>query len=322
MAFSTHYYTIFLTLPLSSRSSPEPRWIRDVRSCRAGVAATVAASSCCHPSCSSNPRPHTQDIVANRQIVVDRAVASGHGAFASAPAYARMLWSEGVRRGHPAGRPCGHSPRRPRPRSTPAGDHPDRLPGRLPRLHQQHGRRRALSQSGAPGDRRLRGLGHHPDPPPPLPPRGHRRRHYRRAVHPQPEPRAVFPPDRHPTLAQHVIERDIPPGATVLVQPYSVALTQSRESLVEALQAHIGDPAKASTKFALRLALDPYPSPAYRTLYLGDGGMDVDKIYLELPGRLRPGPGAAALRQAGVQYVVLKRYNARKTLPPCRFASS
>ena len=36
-----------------------------------------------------------QDIVANRQIVVDRAVAAGHGAFASAPAYARMLWTEG-----------------------------------------------------------------------------------------------------------------------------------------------------------------------------------------------------------------------------------
>ncbi len=112
------------------------------------------------------------------------------------------------------------------------------------------------------------------------------------------------------TLAQRLIERHIPAGATVLVQPYSVVLHQSRESLVEALQAHIGDPAQASTKFALRLALDPYPSPAYRTLYLGDGGLDVDKIYLSYRDLSGPAPETfATLRQAGVQYVVLKRYN-------------
>jgi hypothetical protein len=107
------------------------------------------------------------------------------------------------------------------------------------------------------------------------------------------------------TLAQNVIEREVPAGSTILVQPYSVVLTQSRESLVEALQAHQIDPARASTKFALRLALDPYPAPAYRTLYLGEGGLDQDKIYLGFS----QASSADGLQRAGVQYVVLKRYN-------------
>jgi hypothetical protein len=116
------------------------------------------------------------------------------------------------------------------------------------------------------------------------------------------------------TLAQQWIEREIPPGATVLVQPYSVMLTQSRESLIEALTATIGDPARASTKFALRLGLDPYPSPAYRTIYLGDGGLDADKLYVSpraFAGAAADGAGAfGPLTRLGVQYVVLKRYNA------------
>ena len=91
-----------------------------------------------------------------------------------------------------------------------------------------------------------------------------------------------------------------------------MVLTQSRDSLLEALQAHLGDPAKASTKFALRLALNPYPAPAYRTLYLGDGGLDVDKVYISyqaLSGSPSSPTALAALRQSGVQYVVMKRYN-------------
>jgi hypothetical protein len=107
------------------------------------------------------------------------------------------------------------------------------------------------------------------------------------------------------TLAQAAIERLVPAGATVLVQPYSVVLTQSKASIIEALRAHGVDPAQASAKFALRLGLDPYPAPAYRTLYLGEGGLDQDKIYLGFSEAAGDG-----LRHAGVQYVVLKRYNA------------
>ena len=115
------------------------------------------------------------------------------------------------------------------------------------------------------------------------------------------------------TIAQAWIEAHVPPGSTILVQPYSVALTQSRESLVEALTATMGDPSRASTKFALRLRLQPYPAPAYRTLYLGDGGLDADKIYVSphafVDGADSSGTGLEPLTRLGVQYVVLKRYN-------------
>jgi hypothetical protein len=85
-------------------------------------------------------------------------------------------------------------------------------------------------------------------------------------------------------------------------------LQQSRESLVEALTATVGGPERASTKFARRLALDPYPAPAYRTLFLGDGGLDADKIYISYADLQGPGP-LATLRRQGVDVVVWKRYD-------------
>jgi hypothetical protein len=112
------------------------------------------------------------------------------------------------------------------------------------------------------------------------------------------------------TLAREFIESRLPAGSTILVQPYSVPLNQSKASLREALEYHLGDSAKASTKFAIRLAL-PEQAPAYRTIYLGDGGLDVDKIYVRY-GQLGPGLGLGALQRIGVQYVVLKRYNTRE----------
>jgi 4-amino-4-deoxy-L-arabinose transferase-like glycosyltransferase len=111
------------------------------------------------------------------------------------------------------------------------------------------------------------------------------------------------------TLAREYIERNIPPGSTVLVQPYSAPLTPSRESVVEALTRHVGSPEAASTKFQLQLSLDPYPSPAYRVIYLGRGGLDVDKIYVD-PTELGASEGLTALRRLGVAFVVFKRYNA------------
>ena len=69
---------------------------------------------------------------------------------------------------------------------------------------------------------------------------------------------------------------------------------QSRESLVEALTANVGGPERASTKFASRLALDPYPAPAYRTLFLGDGGLDADKIYVSYAEVQGAGPAEGA----------------------------
>jgi len=109
------------------------------------------------------------------------------------------------------------------------------------------------------------------------------------------------------TLALRYIEANVQPGTGVALQPYSVPLTQSRESLLEALRVHLGDPGKASPKFALRLRLDPYPAPAYRITFIGDGGLDTDKIYVGY-SELGGAHGLAALRKRGVAYVVLKRY--------------
>jgi hypothetical protein len=53
--------------------------------------------------------------------------------------------------------------------------------------------------------------------------------------------------------------------------------------------------------------VSPWPQPSYRLLWLGDGGLDEDKIYVGV-GELGPDP-LAALRARRVQYVVLKRYN-------------
>jgi DNA-binding transcriptional regulator YdaS (Cro superfamily) len=110
------------------------------------------------------------------------------------------------------------------------------------------------------------------------------------------------------TLAREYIARNIAPGSTVLVQPYSAPLPQSRQGLVEALTFHLGSPEAASAKFQLQLSLDPYPSPAYRVIYLGRGGLDVDKIYVD-PSELGGSKGLVALRRLGVAFVVFKRYN-------------
>lgn len=107
--------------------------------------------------------------------------------------------------------------------------------------------------------------------------------------------------------ASEFIERTVPSGATVLVQPYSAPLRQSREGLKEALAFHLGDVRRASTRFARQLELDPYPEPAYRLLWLGAGGLDTDKIYLS-PRTLAAEP-AALIERWGIEYVVLKRYN-------------
>ena len=70
----------------------------------------------------------------------------------------------------------------------------------------------------------------------------------------------------------------------------------------------VGSEDRATIKFQQQLALSPYPAPAYRTIYLGDGGLDKDKIYIS-PREFDSAPTLAPLKALGVQYVVLKRYN-------------
>lgn len=109
------------------------------------------------------------------------------------------------------------------------------------------------------------------------------------------------------TLAARAIKAQVPAGATLLVQPYSVQLTQSKASLEESLQARLGSLDHLPTRSRLRLAVSPWPTPSYRILWLGDGGLDEDKTYIEY--RELGADPLAALRARHVEYVVLKRYN-------------
>ncbi len=110
------------------------------------------------------------------------------------------------------------------------------------------------------------------------------------------------------TLALRFIERQVPAGSTILLQPYSAPVVQSRESLREALAVTLGDARLASPKFAIRLRLEPHPEPGFRTIFLGDGGLDADKIYVGYDA-LGGERGLGALQEIGVRYVVVKRYN-------------
>jgi hypothetical protein len=107
------------------------------------------------------------------------------------------------------------------------------------------------------------------------------------------------------SLARDFIEREVPSGATVLTQPYSAGIKTSREALVEALRTNLGDERKASVKFQWQMKVSA--SPAYRTILYGDGGTDVDRIFV-LPSEVEQ-QGLAALRRHNISYVVLKRSN-------------
>jgi MFS family permease len=109
------------------------------------------------------------------------------------------------------------------------------------------------------------------------------------------------------TIAREYIETHIPSGASILVQPYSAPLRRSREALVEALRANLGSEEEASIKFQLMLANEP-ASPSYRLIYLGEGGEDPDKIYVS-PKVFGSAPGLAPLRALGVRYVIVKQNN-------------
>jgi hypothetical protein len=328
VAFSTHYYAVFLALPLAmavavrsgafarAPGGPRPAAADLLRSWAWAGAGAAIAFFALSPFLLVEPRTAWQDIVANRQIVVDRAADLGSGPLPSAWAYARLLWHEGL--GWPG---LGAAVigavlivRRRRWHAVLLLAFPlafllfishtvaasRYLNPVLPFLAIAAGCGLALAARSTPVAAALAVAIALP------------------AWWQSWQIGRFFAQTDTRTFAQQWIEREVPAGTTVLVQPYSVALTQSRESLVEALTATLGDPRRASTKFALRLALDPYPAPAYRTIFLGDGGLDADKLYVS-PTVFAGGPGSAAapgatglepLTRLGVQYVVLKRYNA------------
>ena len=111
------------------------------------------------------------------------------------------------------------------------------------------------------------------------------------------------------TLAREFLESRLRSGESVLTQPYSAPLRPSREALIEALRQNLGAESRASTKFQHMLALDPYPEPSYRLIYLGDDdGLDVDKRFIS-PREFSDTSGLSAARSLGIRYVVLKQSN-------------
>jgi 4-amino-4-deoxy-L-arabinose transferase-like glycosyltransferase len=323
MAFSTHYYCVFLALPLAwvvFQAGRHRGWRHVVRQTATAAGASAVVFFALSPFLLVEPITAWRDITANREIVIDRAVAAG--AFAPAVSYLKMLWFDAmgipvvvlaligsawmivaapgkavlllsfvvpfflfISNTHPSSR---------------------YLNPLLPLLAVAAGW--ALSQAV----HRLR-----------LAPWV-----FWIAVAGCALPPAItsaragqfFRQTDTRTLALEFVEREIPSGATVLVQPYSVPLKPSREGLVEALTANLGSPDAATIKFQLQLAQDPYPNPAYRVIYLGRGGLDAEKIYVD-PAALTGAAPLEPLRRLGVAFVILKGFNGPDSeLTPLRAA--
>ncbi|HXG56410.1 MAG TPA: glycosyltransferase family 39 protein [Vicinamibacterales bacterium] len=310
-AFSTHYYCIFLALPLGWAVVQRWRgagWRMVLRQLvTAGIVSTVVFFAL-SPFLVVEPVVAWRDITANRQIVIDRAVQSG--AFAPAKRYLDMIWSESMGTGVVVLALVGAAATLAKSwkdavllllfpvtffaliaNTTPASRYLNPV---LPFIALFAARALAMvfTAPRVPAGlvwvvAALLGAS-------PLLASLRSDRFFRTADTRQ--------------IAERFIEAHVPPEATVLVQPYSVALTPSRAGLAEALTRHLGSTEAASTKFQLQLALDPYPQPSYRIIYLGRGGLDVDKIYVD-PAELGEGSGLSPLKRLGVTYVVLKRYD-------------
>ena len=105
------------------------------------------------------------------------------------------------------------------------------------------------------------------------------------------------------TLARDFVDAHVPAGATILTQPYSVPLEPTADALREAV-ARSGRELPAKTRFEIERS--PYPEHAYRLIYLGRG-LDADKLYL--PQEELAADPLGRLRSEHVAFVVLKRYN-------------
>jgi hypothetical protein len=314
LAFSTHYYAVFLAAPLAIaiwRGTGGGAAGRRLAALAWAGAAVVAVFFALSPFLLVEPATVWRDITANRQIVVDRSGAGLGRPFPSAGAYARLLWAEAA--GWPVALLAAWgtwilwrlsksvtlwllafpvlflgfishtvaasrylNPVLPFVALLSALAVHD-LAARLWPRHRAATAAAIAALSALPGLIDSHFVGR------------------------------FFRQDDTRTLARRVIEARVPAGSTILLQPYSVQPIQSRESLVEALTARLGDPARASTRFRLRLALDPWPSPAYRTLYLGEGGLDADKIYVPY-GDFAGERAAATFERLRADAVVVKRY--------------
>src|SRR5262249_47061911 len=97
VAFSTHYYCIFLAVPLLwtiLQGWKEQRRTEMVRQVAVAAGVSTMVFVALSPFIALEPMTALRDVVANRQIVVDRAVMSGP--FAPALRYAEMLWRDSM----------------------------------------------------------------------------------------------------------------------------------------------------------------------------------------------------------------------------------
>jgi hypothetical protein len=315
VAFSTHYYAIFLALPLAWaivlrwRDSGWRVVLRHIFT--AGVASAVLFFAL-SPFLLVEPIDALRDITANRQIVIDRAVQTS--AFAPVQRYLEILWSDSLGRAIVALGAAG------------AGWMLVSAPSRAVLLLAFPVAFFAFIVNTVPASRYLN----------PVVPfvalfaawtLRQLALMFRApllafwvvtaacatpALIASVRTGQFFRMEDTRALAERFVEENIQPGATLLIQPYSVVLTPSREALVEALMSNLGSVEAASTKYQIQLGLDPYPQPAYRLIWLGRGGLDAEKLYVD-PAALTAGDGLQRMRQLGVAYVILKRYN---TLDP------
>jgi hypothetical protein len=317
-AFSTHYYCVFLALPLlivvvmASRTQGPGEVIRR---CAVVTAISLGVFLLLSPYIALEPATVWNDVTANRQIVVDRAVAGG--AFTPLLRYAEMLVFETI--GVPVVLLA--------------------VAGIADLMRTQASLTLVLLAfpvpffvfitNTFPASRYLN----------PIVPflavfAGHGVALVSRSLSPKPlvfwvialgaAVPAVYEsvrtdlfirrPDTR-TIARSLIESTVRAGATVAIQPYSAPLQPTRESLVAALQRNLGSSAVPSDKFRLQLRQSPWPAPAYNLVYLGKG-LDPEKTYVDY-SELGGDAALGALRRLNVAYVVVKRYNRSdpETLP-------
>jgi hypothetical protein len=344
LACSIHYYAVFLALPLTLALVSTTRtrgWLAVVRRLAGAGITSATAFFLTSPFILAEPLTAWRDIRANRQIVVDRAIETGGSWFAGAAAYARMLWLDA------AGWPVAllalaggvwltfRSPRHAIlilsfplaflafiVNTVPASRYLNPVLPFVSVLAACTVVRLSSATTTGFAAWRLEREAHHGTAPllragldagatsswarwtmialaasAALP-----------GLASSLRADLFFRQTDTRTLAQRFIEHEIPPGSTILLQPYSVPLRQSRGSLVESLEKNLGNLDRTPTKFALQLGLTPYPAPAYRLIFLGEGGLDAEKIYVAYRA-FGPGQGLEPVRALGVQYVALKRYN-------------
>jgi hypothetical protein len=123
-----------------------------------------------------------------------------------------------------------------------------------------------------------------------------------------------FTTDDTRTVARAWIERHVPAGTGIAVPTGTVQLVPTRDSLERTIVRNVGAVNRASRRFQSILALDPYPAPGYDLTWLGRGGGDQDKVYVN-PDEVARDPRLTALRDRGVRYVVFNRVTAGETDP-------